>query len=240
VTVMSNGPIRVFCFSPAWGLPTMGPFALKLIAWLKLAGIEHELVHEDNPGKGPKGKSPWIENGSLRMGDTQLIIENLSRTRGVNPDAGATAEERARDLAVRRMLEEHTHQVLEYELLVDERGFRALRAALAAALPPIVRTVVPHVMRHATRKQLLARGLARHARADITRMGEADVDAVKTLLGTAPFLGGETPRTVDASAFGMLGLLAFAPMATPVASHIRRDATLMRYLERLRARFCSA
>jgi glutathione S-transferase len=218
----------------------MGPFALKLVGWLKMAGIEHQLVHEDNPGKGPKGKSPWIEDGPTRMGDTQLIIEHLCRTRGVDPDAGATEVERARDLAVRRMLEEHTHQVLEYELFVDARGFREQRAVLAGLLPPVARSVVPHLMRRAVHKQLHARGLARHAPADITRMGQADVDAVKALLGDAPFLGGEAPRTVDASAFGMLGMLAFSPLSTPVASHIRADATLMRYLERLRARFCAA
>ena len=47
--------------SPDWGLPTVGPFALKLLAWLELAGISYERVVEANPRKGPKGKNPWIE-----------------------------------------------------------------------------------------------------------------------------------------------------------------------------------
>ena len=29
--------LKVFTFSPAWGLPTSGPFALKLLKWLDLA-----------------------------------------------------------------------------------------------------------------------------------------------------------------------------------------------------------
>ena len=46
--------LRVFTFSPGWGLPTVGPFALKLLAWLELCGIPYEQVVEDNTTKGPK------------------------------------------------------------------------------------------------------------------------------------------------------------------------------------------
>ena len=53
--------LRVFTFSPDWGLPTNGPFALKLLAWLRLADLPYEQVVENNSGKGPKGKSPWAE-----------------------------------------------------------------------------------------------------------------------------------------------------------------------------------
>ena len=60
--------LRVFTFAPDWGLPTVGPFALKLLAWLELAGIPYEQVVEGNPRKGPKGKNPWIElDGELPL-----------------------------------------------------------------------------------------------------------------------------------------------------------------------------
>ena len=29
--------LRVFTFTPDWGLPSAGPFAIKLLAWLELA-----------------------------------------------------------------------------------------------------------------------------------------------------------------------------------------------------------
>ena len=50
--------LRVFTFAPEWGLPTVGPFALKLLAWLELAGIPYEQVVDGNPRKGPNGKNP--------------------------------------------------------------------------------------------------------------------------------------------------------------------------------------
>ena len=48
-TVMSK--LRVFTFASDWGLPTVGPFALKLLAWLVLAGVPYEQVTEANPRK---------------------------------------------------------------------------------------------------------------------------------------------------------------------------------------------
>ena len=42
----------------AWGLPSVSPFCLKLDAWLRIAGIEHESVTATTPFGGPKGKAP--------------------------------------------------------------------------------------------------------------------------------------------------------------------------------------
>ncbi|HEY7749076.1 MAG TPA: glutathione S-transferase N-terminal domain-containing protein [Aestuariivirgaceae bacterium] len=79
--------LRVYTFSPHWGLPSAGPFALKLLAWLELAGIPYEQVIEDNPRKGPKGKNPWIELDGELIGDSGLIIDRLSRRFGIDMDA---------------------------------------------------------------------------------------------------------------------------------------------------------
>jgi hypothetical protein len=42
--------LRVFTFTPDWGLPSAGPFAIKLLAWLELAGIPHEQVIAQRQG----------------------------------------------------------------------------------------------------------------------------------------------------------------------------------------------
>ena len=82
--------VRVFTFAPDWGLPTVGPFALKLLAWLELAGIPYEQVIEANPVKGPKGKNPWIELDGERIGDSEVIIDLLKRRHGIDLDQGLT------------------------------------------------------------------------------------------------------------------------------------------------------
>ena len=108
--------LRVFTFAPDWGLPSVGPFALKLLAWLKLAGIPYEQVIEGNPRKGPKGKNPWIELDGERIGDSEVIIDELKRRHGIDLDEALTPEQIALGHAWRRTFEEHFHQVLEWEL----------------------------------------------------------------------------------------------------------------------------
>ena len=86
--------LRVFTFTPDWELPSAGPFAIKLLAWLELAGLPYQQVLEDNPRKGPKGKNPWIELDGELIGDSEFIIELLSKRYGVNLDAGLSREQR--------------------------------------------------------------------------------------------------------------------------------------------------
>ena len=107
--------LRVFTFTPDWGLPSAGPFAIKLLAWLELAGIPHEQVIEDNP-RGPKGKNLWLELDGEPIGDTELIIDLLSKRYGADLDAGLSSEQKAIGLAWRRTFEEHFHSGVEWEL----------------------------------------------------------------------------------------------------------------------------
>lgn len=230
--------LRVFAFSPAWGLPTTGPFALKLLAWLRLAELPYELVHLDDTRKGPKGKSPWIEDPAvgdhpLVLGDTELIIRHLRDSRGVDPDAWLDDRQRATALAWQRMIEEHLHQVYEHELIVQDAGFEHFRT-LFDALPVLVRGMLASYMRSHFRKQLQARGVGRHSDDEIAAMGIADVDALVTLLGDGPFLLGERPCSLDAVAYGFLAPMIYSELPTPTWSHARSQPTLRAWADRLR------
>jgi len=228
--------LRVFTFSPHWGLPSAGPFAIKLLAWLKLAGIPYEQVIEDNPGKGPKGKNPWIELDGEPMGDSELIIAFLSQKYGVDLDAGLSAEQKAVGLAWRRTFEEHFHQVLEWELFVHPAGEAYIRKALVSQMPPVVGPLIFSMLRSKLQKQLYARGLARHTPDVIAAKGRADVDAFAAFLGDRPFVVGDQPGTADTAVFGQLAPLVYWPMETPVASHAKSLGSVVGYCDRMRER----
>jgi glutathione S-transferase len=228
--------LRVFTFSPHWGLPSAGPFAIKLLAWLKLTGIPYEQVIEDNPSKGPKGKNPWIEIDGEPMGDSELIIDFLSEKYGVYLDAGLSAEQKAIGLAWRRTFEEHFHQVLEWELFEHPAGATYMRSALASQMPPVIGPLVFSMLSAKLRKQLYARGLARHTPEVIAAKGRADVDGLSAFLGNRPFLLGDQPQTADTAVFGQLAPLVYWPMETPVASHAKSLGNIVDYCDRMRAR----
>lgn len=223
----------VYTFSGAWGLPSTGPFALKLIKWLEIAGLPYRQQIENNPGKGPKGKNPWIELDGERVGDTEIIIGRLARRVGFDIEAGFAPEQRALSHVVRRMLEEHFHQVLEWELFVHPAGAAYIRELAGTMVPPFVAGTAASVYSARFRKQLHARGIARHSEDIIAAKGKADIDALETLLGSKPYLAGAQPSMADVSAYGLLAPLARWPMRTPVADYIKSRPTLVAYLERL-------
>jgi hypothetical protein len=110
--------LRVFTFFPAFGLPTGGPFALKLLKWLDIGGIDYQQVIENDSGKGPNKKNPWVELNRERIPDSELIIDRLTDIYGFDIDAGLEPTELARLHAFRRMIEEHLHMVFEWEMFV--------------------------------------------------------------------------------------------------------------------------
>jgi glutathione S-transferase len=228
--------LRVFTFSPDWGLPSAGPFAIKLLAWLEIAGIPYRQVIEDNPGKGPKGKNPWIELDGEPIGDTEIIIALLSRRYGIDLDAKLNKEQKALGLAWRRTFEEHFHQVLEWELFAHPAGAAYMRKSLTAKMPPIIGPVVYARLESGLKKQLYARGVARHAPEIVEAKGRADVDALADFLGDRPFLLADQPTVTDTAVFGLLAPMVYWPMETPVASYAKSVRTIARYCDRMRQR----
>lgn len=225
--------LTVFTFSPAWGLRSSGPFAMKLLKWLDLAGLPFEQVIEDLPNKGPKGKNPWIELEGERIGDTEIIIELLARQTGYDIEAGLTVEQRALSHAVRRMVEEHFHMILEWELFVHPAGVVGAREIAARSVPPPLAGAATAYMAGRFAKQLHARGIARHAPETIAAKAKADLDAIEGLLGARRFLMGDRLCMADITTYGMLYPMARWPMRTPAADDIKSRPGLIAYLERI-------
>jgi len=224
--------LKVFTFSPAWGLPTSGPFPLKLIKWLDLSGLPYRQVYEDNSMKGPKRKSPWIELDGEAIADSELIIETLAHRSGFDVDQGLSPEQRAVSHAVRRMLEEHLHMIFEYELFVHPAGV-AQSICLVGTIPKPMKGVAHRYMLGHMKRQLHARGIARHEGETIARKGRADIDALEAILGDKAFLVADRPSMADVTAYGFIRPMSVWPMKTPVAEYVKSRPKLLAYLERL-------
>lgn len=230
--------IDVYTFGPAWGIPvfTASPFGVKLITWLRMHDVPYELHVENNPGKGPKGKCPWVIIDGETIGDSQLVIEAVRARRGIPEDPGLTPQQRGIATVTRLMLEDHYHQVWEHELFIHDGGWKRAYEFFDQ-LPPGLRVLVRNVARSALRKQLLARGVGRHSHAQIVKLGIADLDAVDQLLGDGPFFFGQEPTDLDATVFAFLSLTYWTPSESPVWAHLRALPRLIAYCERMLARY---
>ncbi len=231
-------PYAVYTFSSAWGIPvlTASPFGVKLLTWLRMHDIPHEVHAADNPTKGPKGKVPWAVVDGKTIGDSQLIIDAIRKERGIVDDEHLTARQKAIATSTRLMLEDHYHQVWEYELFIQEAGWQ-LGLTYWDVLPPVVRVLIRNMARRALQQQLHARGIGRHSRDEIIKMGIDVLDTVDELLGDGPFFLGDEPSSVDATVFGFMALTKWTHNESPVWDHFRERRRLGEYCERMRERY---
>lgn len=95
------------------GSHVWSPFVVKLEARLRFANVPYT-TGAGGPRGAPKGKIPYVEfqqpqvgEGVVQMGDSSLIARHFVEE-GVLPDLNGrlSAEDRARDLATRALLEE--------------------------------------------------------------------------------------------------------------------------------------
>lgn len=230
-------PLRVWALPPIWGTPSPSPFAIKLMTWLRMAGLPYETALLTRPPRSATGKVPYVElpDGAL-LHDSGLIIEALSRSHGIDLDQGLSAADRALGHAVRRMLEEHLYFVGLYERWLLEEGYACTARDYFRHMPPVVRHILPAILRRRIRRYLHGQGLSRHPPEVIAQAARADLDALAALLGDKEFLLGP-PSTVDATACGVLWAMSAHPFPSPLRDAIEARPTLLSYRDRLRARY---
>jgi len=224
----------------AWGLPTVGPFSLKLEAYLRITGIPYQAVIDATPFKGPKRKLPWIEHEGRTIGDSGFIIEYLEQRFGCDPNAGLSAAERAVALALRRLIEENLYWVLVYDRWMVETNWPVTRAVVLGMIPAPLRAVIAPIARRGVRRQLAGHGIGLHSPQEIHAIGRRDIGAIADILGDKPYLMGDTPTEIDAVAYGLLANIVLVPIESPVKDAALGRKNLVDFVERIRARYFAA
>lgn len=235
--------ITLYHFGRVGGLPDISPFCVKLETWLRLAGIPYDLK-VGNPRQAPKGKLPYIRHGERLIGDSGYIIDHLRRHFGPTLDQGLDAAARADARAWQSLLEEHLYFVLVYARWQSPAGWSAYKPYLAEALvnagaPALVAQMLLPVLRRGTLQSLQAQGVGRHSPDELDRMSAQLIEALGARLADAAYFGGESPSSLDASAYGMLSGVAGLPVPSALADAMRAQSNLVAYCERLRARVWS-
>jgi glutathione S-transferase len=230
--------IKLIQFPRAFGLPNPSPFCIKVEVLLKMAGLAYECEFATNPGKGPKGKLPAIEDDGQLIGDSEIIRWHLEKKYGVDFDQGLEPAERAGGHALSRMVEERTYWVMVYSRWIEARNWPVLRDTFFGGVPAPLRGLVSSQIRKSVVRTLRAHGFGRHRPDEIYAMGAADIDAVAAELGEKPFLLGSEPTSADAAVYPVIaGILVPPQFESPAKEAVKRHANLVAYAERMRARF---
>jgi glutathione S-transferase len=223
--------------SEGWGVANPSPFCLKVETYLRMVKAPYEVCSTLDTRPAPKGKVPWIEEGSMKLGDSAHILEHLEKTYGL--DNGMSDRDRAIAHLVRRTLEESLYFKIVYTRWWDDAGWAKTKPLFFNAMPQPLRTIGPLVARPAIKKMLKGQGTGRHSLAEILDMGRADLDAVADILGDKPFVLGDTPRTVDATTFAFVENILHNTVRTPLTDHALSRKNLPAYVTRMKERFWS-
>ena len=143
---MTTPAITIFRGFPATPAYVWSPFACKLEARLRFAGLAYK-VDQGAPPKGPRGKIPYIalskdgDSAPEMVSDTSMISEKFVDD-GLAEDLNGklTPVEKAQDAAVRALLEDklYFYQVRLY-LLFHRYLYRAMNVVAASDLARIDR-----------------------------------------------------------------------------------------------------
>ena len=79
--------------------------------------------------------------------------------------------------------------------------------------------------------------MGRHTEDVIVTQGRSDLDVLSTLLGDKSYFLGDRPSSIDACVFGFLGVSLYVTGNNPLYRYGASLENLMRYCERMRARF---
>lgn len=223
----------------AWGLPSIGPFSLKLETYLRIVGIPYTAVFDATPFKGPKRKLPWIEHEGKTIGDSGFIIEYLEQRFGCNPNAGLTAAERGVALALRRLMEENLYWTLVFDRWMVDSNWSLTQQTVLGLVPAPARLLIAPIARRGVKRQLMGHGIGLHSPDEIHAIAAKDIDAIADVLGDKPYLMGDAPTEIDATAYGMLANIMLVPIASATKDAAQRRTNLVDYVERIRARYFS-
>jgi glutathione S-transferase len=230
---MNDRPISLYVFPAPWGL-NPSPFCLKVETYCRLAGISFESV-PTLPFRSPRGKLPFMSDGTERLPDSGMIIDDLKRRFGDPLDQDLNGEQRALGHLIRRCCEESLYFALLYERWLDADGWRVIKPAFFGPLPFPLRDAVASLARRSVRRALHSQGYGRHTRADVLALGAADLSAIATMLAARDFAVAGHPTSYDAMLYAFLANILRTPLDGALKEQARQHKNLIGYVDRMSA-----
>lgn len=118
------------------------------------------------------------------------------------------------------------------ELLGDSQRILERLGAPGLVLPLLLKQV-----RGKVATQLNGQGIGRMAPAQIAEHGVNGYAALAEFLGDKPYMLGDRPSALDATAFGFLHTLLVPPFASPIKAYAASQPNLVAYHQRMLAAF---
>lgn len=227
--------LQLKTFGPAFGELDASPFCAKAIYLLNMAGVPWTLLPGSDSRKTPVGKLPVLLDGNTVIHDSDNIRYHLEEHYAADFDPGLSDRQKSQSRALIRMTEEHLYFCLVYDRWVDDASWTHVRDRFFASLPPLIRTVIPKLVRRDVLSSLKGQGIGRIPYDEMYSRAHLDICAIETLVAGDQFLFGDLPTAADVSVSCMLSCLSANLERTKLSARVLDSERLMRYINDVRS-----
>ncbi|KAM6109418.1 metaxin-3 isoform 2-T2 [Phoenicopterus ruber ruber] len=203
-------PMELSCWGGDWGLPSLHPESLTVMAYAKFSGAPLTVNTISNSWRAPKGDVPVLVSEDIVISQPAKIL-NFLRKRKYNADYELSAKQGADTLAYIALLEEKLLPALLHTFWVEAENYCSVtKPWFASRIAFPLSLYLPGKMsREALNRILLTRGgpplySLIEVEAQIYRDAKECLNLLSKRLGTSQFFFGDTPTTLDAFVFGFL------------------------------------
>ncbi|VDN06273.1 unnamed protein product [Thelazia callipaeda] len=226
-------------FPRAGCIPSLSMFCLKLETWLRITKIPYTNISNDFTKFSYKKQIPFIELNGRQIPDSNFCIDHLTQVFKIDMDERLNAMEKAHARAFSYLLEESIRWIIVHnrgknnKFMAREEGFiKHFRGAKKA----LFQYIFVEQFRKKIWKVCYAQGIGRHSTDEVEQIAKKDLTALSVFLDDKKFFFGSTPTTLDATAFGHLAQIYYAPMISNCLQKYMEKNTpnLVEFLKRMR------
>ncbi|GMR52828.1 hypothetical protein PMAYCL1PPCAC_23023, partial [Pristionchus mayeri] len=228
--------IYLFTYPRCRRIPNISPWSLKLETWLRMARLPYTAISTNFCSKRPL---PFVEVNGRQIEDSNVIIEALTKEFNVTIDSSLTLETVSRNRAITALVEEEITPTL-MALVLPDVGYLVTEEAWGSHLGRGItgwarRKWMKRRMRRQIASSVHIRGVDRHSYSEQTDLIKEGLDALAVFLNEGRHFC-PLPSTIDATVFGHIACLIYAPTPDGVLTDYVRISkpSLGRFIETMK------
>ena len=230
--------IKLHGFGPKLGVLDPSPFVLKVDAFMRMADIPFETNSDSkNLSRAPKGKLPFIEDNGKIIADSFFIIDYLKNKYQPNIDNELNAEQHGFTHLISKSLDENLIHCLLYSRWIQDDTWLMIKQAFFGDLPPVIRTLIPKIVRKKVIKGLNDQGFGRHSHEEIMQLTQTNLQSLSDLLGDKNYFLSNKATTIDACCYAFLAQFISVDINNPTNQLAKEFNNLVDYCHRINEQF---
>jgi len=225
--------ITLYSYPELFGVADNNGYGLKVFAFFKLTGVPFAHQHIFDASAAPRGQLPYIVDDGEAIGDSDMIIEHLTRKYRLNIDDGLTAAQRDTNHLITRMLD-NLYWVMSYSRWKDERFWPSFCDALRREHASLTEAGLRKAQEFNSQRYYY-QGIGRYAPAAAYNRGIADLQVLANLIPARGYLHGPKPTSIDAGIYGFIANIHFYDIDTPLKQFVASHQNLVRHCNAIHA-----